>query len=235
MSEKIIGDASGVSSNVESMLFQSEGISPRFAVGLHLYFDVALKAKRVKVRANLVGWYPPYVLMTTTPLVDERVLALSTGAEMVVRYLFQGQIFGFFTRLVRKMSDPAPMWLLEYPSIVEVKNLRNNPRVQTFMPAKFAGGDEVLILDCSTNGALIAVDSDREIGESVSLTFTLPDSVEITQLNARVVRVHATELDRTIGVVFDPAASEQIQHIRSYIDQCVRYNRGGTTEFPFRE
>lgn len=222
-------------SPVETMIFRDEGTPPRFAVGLHLYFDILQQSKRLRVRTSLVGWYKPHVLMTTTPLIDERALVLSTGSEMVVRYLFEGQIFGFITRLLRKMNDPAPMWFLEYPGIVEVKNLRNSTRMQTLLPVKVNNDSEALILDCSATGALIAVNLDQQIGEHVKLAFKLPDGAEITDLDAVVVRTQATVVDRMVGVVFDPSDVVKTAPIQRYIDRFVSHQRAVTPEFELDE
>ncbi len=212
---------------LESIPPVKEQVTPRFTVGLTLHLDIAQKTRRIRVKAHMLGWYRPYMLMITVPLLDARILIVPTGTKMVVRYLLDGNVYGFVTRLINKQHDPAPMWTLEYPDSVEMRNLRSSQRVHTLLQATTDRGDECLILDCSTSGALITVDRNVDIGEHIGLNFKLPDGAEIIDLHTNVIRKYETKVDKTIGVIFSESSDEQARKIQGYIDQCAKYHRGG--------
>jgi c-di-GMP-binding flagellar brake protein YcgR len=216
---------SGQQATIEDILEERSKITPRFVVGLNLYFDILTKTRRVKVRSQLVGWYRPHMLIVTMPLVDERALVMASGTELVVRYMIDGEVYGFLTRLLRKHHDPAPIWVLEYPGIVEVQNLRGKHRVQTFIQAKTDRDEDCLILDCSRTGALLAVTEKMEVGRPVTLNFTLPNGELIKDMETQVVRVFDSRLDTTVGVEFNPESVEQRKIIGDYVDEIARHQR----------
>jgi len=206
--------------NRESIIFHKSEVTPQFAVGLHLYLEFAQKTRRTRARANLIGWWRPHVLLATSPLMDDRLVVAPSGTEVIVRYLLEGSVYGFVTRLLKKHQDPIPMWALAYPQLVEVKNLRESPRVQTFIQVQSQEDDEWLLLDLSTNGALISVNEPQVIGNTLRLNFTLPDGTRVEELSATVVRVHLSHDENTVGVLFDQENDEQIQQIQNYIESC---------------
>jgi Tfp pilus assembly protein PilZ len=213
------------------LIFEDNAVSPQFAVGLDLYFEIRQRQRRVRVKSNMLGWYRPNVLITTAPILDGRQMTTPIGAEIVVRYMLEGSVYGFVTRLVQKYQNPINMWLLGYPELIEVKSLRQSPRVQMYLQVKDSEENAWMLMDLSLHGALLSVNADWKIGDAIFLNFTLPNGEKIEQLRGEVVRVHHTREERTVGVLFDKEDQVQLAKIREYVESCQLPQRRLTTEF----
>ncbi len=91
---------------------------------------------------------------------------LNVDSPVALRYLHNGyHICGFRTTIAARVSSPAPMLFLHYPSEVEVLNLRNDDRVECFFPgAIFFGGSEIpgRIVNLSQSGTRFAAQATPE-------------------------------------------------------------------------
>jgi c-di-GMP-binding flagellar brake protein YcgR len=219
------------SAEIDNLMKMHQPDKPSFMVGLHLYIEVILKNKRVKARANLLGWYRPHILITTVPTIDGRMMILPLGKEVVVRYLLNGAVYGFQTRLNKKAQDPVPMWLLDYPSVTEVKNLRESPRIQTFLLLKDTASAGNYVVDLSSKGAQVLVTTPKGLGDEIPLNFMLPNGEQIDNLRAKVVRVNHSVEEYSVGVSFHPDDREPMKKISDYIEECDKCVRKILTEF----
>jgi c-di-GMP-binding flagellar brake protein YcgR len=145
------------------------------------------------------------------------MVVASPGTEFVVRYLFDGTIFGFTTHLVHKQQDPFPMWVFHYPTVVEVKTLRRSPRINMTVPVKNADGRVFQSRDVSAHGALLAINGKIVIGNRLELSFNLPDGTVIENLGAEVVRVQESREETLAGVNFAESDHEQVNKIAAYL------------------
>ncbi len=200
----------------ESLLYNKGDNSPQFAVGLPVFFELSQKTKRLRAQAYMVGWVRPKVLITTVPQ-DSRLIVIPKGTEMIVRYLFEGRVYGFVSRIVHKQIDPLPLWMVEYPEVVEVKNLRRSPRIAVMLQVRNHLDELWYTLDLSTNGAQLVVDTKQTVGDVILLNFTLPDGEKIENLTATIMRVIADKDEQRIGVMFDETDS-QLDKIKAYLD-----------------
>jgi len=208
----------------EEVIFNDRKISPQFAVGLPIFYEYNQKNRKVRGQASIIGWHRPDIVITTVPA-DTRLLLISTGTELIVRYLFEGAVYGFVTHLIAKQQQPLPMWMLEFPELVEVKNLRRSPRISVFISAAGADGESMVMLDLSAQGARLAVTSMLDVGELIRLSFTLPDGNKINDIFASVMRVENNRQERCIGVQFDESDREQVQKIKNYLESIPGYSR----------
>ena len=203
--------------SLESMVYKDKEVAPQFAVGLPIFLELAQKQKRMRAQATLVGWVRPRILITTAPS-DSRMMVVRSGTELIVRYLLEGRVYGFVTHLLNKQHDPLPLWMLEYPELVEVKNLRRSPRVPITLKVKTHLDETWYTIDLSEHGTCLAVDSPQNVGELVLLSFTLPDGGKIENLGATVMRTNFTKDEMQIGVQFEETDQGQLQKIVKYLN-----------------
>jgi c-di-GMP-binding flagellar brake protein YcgR len=191
--------------------------TPQMVVGLSVQVDTAVAGKSLRMQCTVVGWLNTQVLLISAPLVHEEVISLSPGAGLVVRYLHEGMIYGFATTLIKSQKRPIPVWYLEYPSYVEVINMRRRPRIDVLLNAVSLEGQTWHIVNLSGNGALLAVERRISIDETVQFSFTMPDGAEVKDMMARVVRLMETREGRFIGVVYTDGQDEKIAAIEHYV------------------
>ncbi|HPM75900.1 MAG TPA: flagellar brake protein [bacterium] len=206
----------------EKDLFGSETkVNPQFAVGLPIFFEMTLKNKRLRAQAELVGWVRPKILITSIPL-DSRLVIVQRGTEMIVRYLFEGQVFGFHTRLLHKQNEPMTLWTLEYPELVEVKNLRRSPRIPLLLEVRNHRGERWYTVDISAHGLCVTVDKEPRMGDPVLLSFNLPDGNRIENLEGSVVRINSTTEEKQVGINFTEDDPEQLSLLRTFLENIQK-------------
>jgi c-di-GMP-binding flagellar brake protein YcgR len=218
----------------ENLIFSEREAIPQFAVGLHLFFDINHKGQKFRAKANLLGWNRNNFLISSCPAHEKRSLFLTADSEIIVRYLLEGTVYGFTTRILRKYLDPQPFLMLKYPELVEVKSLRGSPRIQTLINVQTEKETSWILLDLSYNGALITLKGDARVGQRIKLTFNLPDGGEVKDLTAEVVRVVATKQDFQIAVKFDEG-DEQLARVRTFVDSYQNISRRSITEFEIEQ
>jgi len=59
------------------------------------------------------------------------------GAEVVVRYSDEDNIYEFRTRILKALEDPAGMILLQYPAKTDIVEKRSRKRINCLVEAKF--------------------------------------------------------------------------------------------------
>jgi len=196
---------------VEYSFFVSERTPAPFNVGLVIHLQaVAERFKNVRFPVYTAGWVRPHLLMTYHLNYDTSILAIPVGIEMIARYLYQGQVYGFKTKLFHKQSEPLDLWFLEYPKRIEVKNLRQSSRIPITVEVTTSDGEIYFTRDISTHGASLMTSSgkdgihfERKVGQSIDLNFKLPDGTGISALNAAVVRVYSEHNHQMLGIKFD--------------------------------
>jgi hypothetical protein len=215
------------SPNEEAVVFNKRESAAYFKVGVPVFVELTQKTRRLRAQATLIGWSPPEILITTLPL-DSRMLIIPTGTELIVRYLLDGAVYGFMTRLMHKQQEPYGMWILDYPEVVEVKNLRRSPRIPLYLKADAEGSKEWEMLDISNFGACLAAPDEQFVGDVVILTFALPDGAMIEKLRCSIVRVNASQQESIVGVQFDEDNADALLKVKKYIDGCVKRQIGGS-------
>jgi len=208
----------------ETVIFRRDKTTPDFRVGVPVFVEHVQKKRRLRAQASIVGWSEHNIFIITLPM-DNRMLIVPTGAELIVRYLLDGTVYGFITRLLHKQQGPFGMWMLEYPEVVEVKNLRRAPRIPLYLKVFTEDDEEWDMLDISNFGAAMATAESQFVGDEIALRFTLPDGAEIDGLNSKIVRVHFSETESVVGVQFDEADGENLSKIATYIETCLSRQR----------
>lgn len=214
----------GRSDSLESVVNEGKKTSPQFAVGIPVFLELVQKRKRLRTQAQLVGWVRPRILITSVPQ-DSRLMMIPKGTELVVRYLLDGKVYGFITHLLQKQSDPLPLWMMEYPELVEIKNLRRSPRVPITIEVKTHMDETWYTVDLSAQGACLTVDSEQKVGDLLLLNFTLPDGQEIDNLSATIVRSYSEEHSKRVGIQFDDSCPEELEKITNYLSGVTIFDK----------
>jgi c-di-GMP-binding flagellar brake protein YcgR len=211
----------------EYSFFVNEKTPAPFNVGLVINLQMADQKHKVnRFPVYLAGWITPHLLLTYHMHFDTGIMAIPTGTQMIARYLYEGQIYGFFTKLHSKQTEPLNLWFLEYPSRIEVKNLRQSSRIPITVEINTTAGEVYFTHDISIHGASLLVSQDspgaeKKIGDTMQLNFALPDSTRIEKLNASVVRIYTEKNHQMLGVKFDKT-SMQLALISAYLEKVEK-------------
>lgn len=205
----------------ESVIFRRDQARPNFRVGVPIFVEHVQKKRRLRAQAQIVGWSENNIFIITLPA-DNRMLIVPTGAELIIRYLLDGTVYGFITRLLHKQHGPFGMWMLEYPQVVEVKNLRRAPRIPLYLKVLTEDEEEWDMLDISNFGAAMAAAESQFVGDEIRISFSLPDGAKVDDLECKIVRVLLSEAESIVGVQFSETDADNLAKINAYIESCLR-------------
>ena len=201
---------------------EHQGNSLSFApvhIGMELFVEFQFKGGKEKVKTKLVGYSNGEFLIIKTPRIQGVSISNAKGLNaLVVRYLHDGSVFGFQATLLRLIGPPFYVCFLSFPTKIEEISLRRNPRIAVVIPFEWDGkGDETdRILDLSANGSLLHLSKSVEYGDTINISFVLPDGMAVTDLKCTIRRIEASS-DRVLaGVEFDPE-DVQLAHIENYL------------------
>ena len=133
------------------------------------------------------------------------------GNTVVVRYMHNGTLFGFKSRVYHVIIDPVKLIFLEYPKKIEDYNLRSHRRVDCYLPASvgIAGNTiEGAITDISREGCHFTMEKSKvkrlilQIDKGVDVSFQLPGVGKKLTIAAKQKTIKKDKNNINIGVEF---------------------------------
>ncbi|MGE5342348.1 MAG: flagellar brake protein [Candidatus Omnitrophota bacterium] len=201
---------------------------PPFYVGQSLNLQTtADKYKKNRFPVSLAGWVRPHLLVVYHNNYDTGILAIPTGTELIVRYIHEGQIYGFVTKLFHKQTEPMPFWFFEYPLEIEVINLRQSSRIPITLEVTTPEGEVYFTRDISKEGASLRLTAmsnmvPRKVGDTIALNFSLPDGVRVENLKALIMRQYSEQNLNLLGVKFDESCVREREIISHYVGKLEK-------------
>ncbi len=133
-------------------LNKSEGIY--IDIGTTLYIDI--EGVNFSVSSIFVGLLKDEFMIATLPKRYKSVQnKLYPGNRMVVKYLYDGSVFAFQTSVIETITNPIKALALEYPKVVQKRELRGVKRNAVVVPGRVEAKKtefRVVVFDISKNG-----------------------------------------------------------------------------------
>ncbi|MFQ5507895.1 MAG: flagellar brake protein [Leptospirillia bacterium] len=172
------------------------GIDPDriLKVGSQVFLFHTVGGKERKLPSQLLGWKAGGFLLVSLPRGESR---FPVDAEVVLRYVVEGEVFGLRSRVIRVQYQPSPMLFLAFPQEIENVPLRGEARVPVRLPTVIhwmpgSGASEAtafgVLRDLTTDGGLLELalpDGDDPVGRSLYLTFLVGEDDDV-QVSAQV-------------------------------------------------
>ncbi len=191
-------------------------------IGLDIKIEIEGKIYNTSLRGMKEGEY----LIIDTPAKQGSYISLHKDMGCVIRYIHEGEVFGFVTYVMKNFIEPIRTVLLEYPKKIESKNLRHSKRIETFIPVKIISDAEKegkgYIVDMSISGCRIHVNGniDYQPNHDINLSFNLPTSEEIKNMAGRVKNVMSNNGHINIcslGVEFNKPEEVSVKKIMDFL------------------
>jgi c-di-GMP-binding flagellar brake protein YcgR len=159
---------------------------------------------------------------------DDKGVPLSLKDHMpcIVRFLFQGMVYAFQSKIIRVISYPYPFVFIEYPQKIDSINLRNDERYAVQIPAIFSeqamesteeGNLQGNLIDLSVTGGLLEVNRSFNSDTLLFLAFNLPNEELILNLACKVRRITKKEETYHLGLKFSVLEDPDIEKIKRYL------------------
>ncbi|MFQ5964021.1 MAG: flagellar brake domain-containing protein [Candidatus Scalinduaceae bacterium] len=149
---------------------------------------IQIKESKVRFASELIGIEDGKYLIIKTPPIYSALNAsslINKRNNIFVRYIHKGSVFGFQSHIIDVIINPAKLIFIEYPKIVKDYNLRENIRIDCFLPANMIIAENMIegsITDISRKGCQFVVETSKlendiksaEINNEICLNFQLP-------------------------------------------------------------
>ncbi len=179
-------------------------------------FEIEYEGSTTRLTSELTGKEDGSYLIVKWP--DSYSMANDSNIifkdnNVYVKYLYKGVEFGFQSRILKVLSDPAKLIFIGFPKSVDVCVLRENRRIDCFLPANLRIADNIVdgnVTDLSRGGCqFIAETSDieksigiLETGNEIDLSFQLPGVEKEVTLTAKQRNIKKAGNNMNIGFEF---------------------------------
>ena len=212
---------------------------------------IQFKGQNTRFKSSLIGMEVGSFLVVSTPQAPDsgqkigRINRLA-NTRVVVRYLWNGTVWGFESTVLNTILNPAPITFLSYPEIIERHDLRSHERVTCAIPSKIEkveGGAErsgmivdISLRGCKFNlqigsspqgeGAQKAGNEESEIGDpfkvsdQIILAMRLPGDDTTYTCEGEVKNIISDEDKAALGLRFSFVPPEIEKLINDYVEQA---------------
>lgn len=159
---------------------------------------------------------------------------LKFGGQVIIKYVHQGNVFGFRTNVLNVVSTPAALLFFEFPDIIEKIALRNSSRMMCNIDGiietiedKF----ECMVVNVSESGCRISARAGSrdpltktKVGETMVVSMTLGHFGTVkTPIAIRNVSIEKGIIN--MGAMFLDINKEEVTIIQKYLDKIERFTR----------
>ncbi|MEF3255177.1 MAG: P-loop NTPase [Deferribacterales bacterium] len=184
-----------------------------FQVGKDLIF---VERDSYFVSGKILGWdYGNYIFIKNNSNI---MTLLEDHNNLTARYSFQDKLVEFKTRLLHKPSEFDEIILFMYPKKYTEFSLRGNKRYPVHLTTIIIINNEVYkgkIIDLNLSGALIISEIPLQIGDSLRLSFVLPDGKLIENIFCKVKNIRdATKY----GLMFESISPLSYKRLKDFFE-----------------
>lgn len=199
----------------------------RIAVEIGIPVKIELEGIEFALQSTIVGLENNKYIIIKAPEPFQRVEhKLFKGNELIVRYITDGTVYAFQSKVMEIITKPVPLLFVEYPRIIQHHELRIQKRLHCHIPVRAILGDQEnigCILDlavsgcrclmrAATNKKLLLCDLDNRL----DLKCIIPGSKEIITLTGIVKNLKRTRKELDIGLNFEPKLTNENRKILAW-------------------
>jgi c-di-GMP-binding flagellar brake protein YcgR len=210
-------------------------------VNLDLKLGDALRLRLLCVEktyeAKVVGLEPFEYLVARLRLPQDTVARLRQNPAVVAQAESSGSLYGFRTEVLNRVTNPAPLVFLSFPSTVERVTLRRGTRIGISIPANIHGlfGEhDVILMDINEDGCRFSARAplgsplrEAKQGERIVLSCELGATCGKRFMTPMLVRrVNESSGRLTIGCQFVDLTDENSGILNEYMDRLKKLGLG---------
>ncbi|MCK9239508.1 flagellar brake protein [Desulfocurvus sp.] len=215
---KLEGDALGITMGTV-VLIEPQGLGDRF-------------------KTEFLGMAKGQFIIMRLPRIPGVGDHLYTEKRVTVRYMFQGNVYGFESEVLWTQSGPFRLLFLRYPSTVEVLNLRKCQRVDCYLPVRVGvGGDDQeqyaeyqgMMRNLSCGGCQVVLDApdatlpSLAVDTPLNLDFLMIGTNRPVRLAGRAKNITMHKNRMVLGVMFDAVSDGVREGIESYVSSVADF------------
>ncbi len=158
-----------------------------------------------------------YLIIRVPPLqsMGDASNLLYEGNTVIVRYVHNGSVFAFKSRIKHFITTPAKLIFIDYPKKIESQDLRAHKRIDCYLPAKVRIEDNSIagaITDISRKGYQFLVKTSKiknsltqllQVDNEIGVSFQLPGVEETITLTGKQKNIKKDKVNINIGIEFN--------------------------------
>jgi len=194
----------------------------RISAELGTTIKIELEDIELPLQSSIVGMENERYIIIKAPEPFQRIRhKLYPGNEMIVRYISDGTVFAFQTRMIETIVKPIPLIFVEYPKIIQHYELRNQKRVPCHLPTRVIFEDQEnigCIVDMARTGCRLLIQAEKnpkltkfDLENEVILESIFPGSKEVVSLDGVVKNIKRTRKEVDLGILFHGDTSDENQ------------------------
>ncbi len=191
-----------------------------------------------RFKTEFVGLGKGQFIMVRLPRITGVNEHLYVEKKVTVRYVLQGNVYGFESEVLWTQVTPFRLLFLRYPDTIEILNLRKCQRVDCYLPVKIGVGEpdsgqyseyEGMMLNLSCGGCQVVADANEQdlpplqVDSDVTLEFHMMGATKVTRIVGRTKNLNVTRNRMYLGVMFDTIPDEVRLGIENYVNSVAEY------------
>ncbi len=205
---------------MEAKLFD-QGV--RLTLELGLRVKIEIDGVDIPLESSFCGFVENYIIITPPSPYHLVQHKLYDGAEIVVRYFYQGTIYAFQTKIFAQTDKPVKLLFIYYPKLIQKSELRSEKRSCCYLPALIVVGEREnngTIVDIAKSGChcLIRAKNNKRlipfrIDDKVTITCKFPGVKTPLEIVGVVKNLRNSRYEINVGMQFHENTPEMTQKI----------------------
>lgn len=211
-----------------------EGSALGVSIGTRMLVEPAGMGDRFKT--EFIGMLRGQFIIVRIPRVPGLNDFLYVEKKVTVRYVHEGNVYGFESEVIWNQQAPFRLLFLNYPITIEILNLRKCQRVDCYLPVKIRldeGGQLVeyqgMILNLSCGGCQLVVDSKQgrmppiSVDKVITVEFRMFGSDKDVRLEGKAKNISVSKNRMYMGVMYNELPTEVSEGILNYVSHVAEY------------
>lgn len=191
-----------------------------------------IESLKLRIKCMLVGMETgQYIIVRLSPndLIGNFRSEAVREKPVIVRYLFQGAVYGYRAEVLNIVTVPARLFFLSYPQKIEELALRSDSRYECILPAYTMFGNdiaEMVIVDLSMEGCQCMIRTKAgdeklygliQVNKTIDIRVQFPGGDGKYELKGKVRNISKGSDRIMLGVMFEGLS----QTAKAKIDQFI--------------
>lgn len=212
-----------------------EGSALGVVIGTRMLIEPAGMGDRFK--SEFVGMVRGGFIIVRVPRIPGINEFLYVEKKITVRYVHEGNVYGFESEVLWNQTSPFRLLFLRYPETVEILNLRRCQRVDCYLPVKIGMGEEdgqytelegmMLNLSCggcqlvldATSGGLPTIAVDTEL----VVQFRMFGSDKLVRIKGQAKNINVNKQRMYLGLMYSDLSDDVRDGIDNYVNNVAEY------------
>lgn len=211
-----------------------EGSALGVVIGTRMLVEPAGMGDRFK--SEFVGMVRGGFIIVRVPRIPGINEFLYIEKKVTVRYVHEGNVYGFESEVLLNQSAPFRLLFLRYPDTVEILNLRRCPRVDCYLPVKIGmeeGGQyteyDGMMLNLSCGGCQLVLDAASgdlppiAVDTELTVTFRMFEADKDTRITGKAKNINVNKQRMYLGLMYGELPADVRDGIDNYVNNVAEF------------